>query len=98
MRIGIIGAGVMGGLFGWRREKNGYRKPRCPKDECCARRAQPPGQDGALLKHPPWIVLDKSAIRTPSEWKLLYRINPDSIVNRGPNSLFASEVALGSLN
>ena len=39
-----------------------------------------------------------SANRTPNEWKLQYRLNPDSIVNRGPNSLFASEVALGRLN
>jgi hypothetical protein len=36
--------------------------------------------------------------RTPSELKLLCRLNPDSIVNRGPNALLASEVALGSLN
>jgi hypothetical protein len=36
--------------------------------------------------------------KADSEWKLLYRLNPDSIVNRGLNSLFASEVALGRLN
>jgi hypothetical protein len=39
-----------------------------------------------------------SANRTPSKWKLLYRLNPDSIVNRGPNSLFAAEVPLGGLD
>ena len=49
---------------------------------------------------PEWSprVPGSSANRTLSEWELLYRLNPDSIVNRGPNSLFASEVALGSLN
>ena len=44
------------------------------------------------------VTMPWSANRTPSEWKLQYRLYPDSIVNRGPNSLFASEVALGGLN